>query len=168
MRLSNRPCIARLGQWCTLHRIQPYRSISNLVLNFDHDINTPGDYRVEAKHSGRRNPTQRDVQAKLNFRVEQDTIPPSQLQPWLDGLRSDDRSIRYEAARTLASVAPPSLEETLLGFINNPEFRKYAALAFHRLNSPRSMDAMAELMQGPVTGEQIEAAQYLALSDNQR
>ena len=30
------------------------------------------------------------------------------------------------------------------------------------------MDAMAELMQGPVTNEQMEAAHYLALTDDQR
>jgi hypothetical protein len=30
------------------------------------------------------------------------------------------------------------------------------------------MDAMAELMQGPVTNEQIEAAHYLAMTGNQR
>ena len=138
------------------------------LLNFDHEINTPGDYWVEARHSGMGNPTEGDAHARLNFRVEEDAIAPSELQPWLDGLRSDDRAIRFDAARTLASIAPPSLEETLLGFIHNPEFRIYAALAFHRLNSPRSMDAMAELMQGPVTNEQMEAAHYLALTDDQR
>jgi HEAT repeats len=138
------------------------------LLNFDHEINTPGDYWVEARHSGMGNPTEGDAHARLNFRVEEDAIAPSELQPWLDGLRSDDRAIRFDAARTLASIAPPSLEETLLGFIHSPEFRIYAALAFHRLNSPRSMDAMAELMQGPVTNEQMEAAHYLALTDDQR
>jgi len=142
--------------------------IERFLLNFDHEINIPGDYWVEAKHSGLGNRTVGVVHIKLNFRVEENTIAPSELQPWLDGLKSTDRSKRFEAARTLASIAPPSLEETLLGFINNPEFRGYAALAFHRLNTPRSMDAMAKLMQGPVTSEQMEAAHYLAQSDNLR
>lgn len=142
--------------------------IERFLLNFDHEISTPGDYWVEARHSGVVNPTAGDSHAKLSFRVEEDTIAPSELQPWLDDLRSDHRMKRFEAARTLASIAPPTLEETLLGFINNPEFRIYAALAFHRLNTPRSMDAMAELMQGPVTNEQIQAGRYLALTDNQR
>ncbi|HWZ52318.1 MAG TPA: HEAT repeat domain-containing protein [Granulicella sp.] len=123
---------------------------------------------MEAKHSGLGNPTVGDAHTKLNFRVEENTIPPSELQPWLDGLKSADREKRMEAARALAGIAPPSLEETLLGFINNPEFRRYAALAFHRLNTPRSMDAMAELMQGPVTNEQMEAGRYLAETGNQR
>lgn len=142
--------------------------IERFLLNFDHEINIPGDYWVEAKHSGLGNRTVGVVQTMLNFRVEENTIVPSELQPWLEGLKSTDRSKRFEAARTLASIAPPSLEETLLGFINNPEFRGYAALAFHRLNTPRSMDAMAKLMQGPVTNEQMEAAHYLAQTDNQR
>jgi len=142
--------------------------IERFLLNFDHEIYTPGDYWVEAKHSGLGNPTVGDAHTKLNFRVEENTIPPSELQPWLDGLKSADREKRMEAARALAGIAPPSLEETLLGFINNPEFRRYAALAFHRLNTPRSMDAMAELMQGPVTNEQMEAGRYLAETGNQR
>jgi HEAT repeat protein len=108
------------------------------------------------------------VHTKLNFRVEEDPIAPSELQPWLEGLKSADRNKRFEAARTLASIAPPSLEETLMEFTNNREFRGYAALAFHRLNTSRSMDAMAMLMQGPVTSEQMEAAHYLAQTDNQR
>jgi HEAT repeat protein len=137
------------------------------LLNFDHEINTPGDYGV-AKNSGLGNPTEGDPHVKLSFRVEEDAIAPSELQSWLDSLRLDDRRKRFESARTLASIAPPSLEETLLEFINNPEFRRYAALAFHRLNTPRSMDAMAKLMQGPVTSEQMEAAHYLAQTDNQR
>ena len=142
--------------------------IERFLLNFDHEINIPGDYWVEAKHSGLGNRTVGVVHTKLNFRVEEDPIASSELQPWLDGLKSADRSKRFEAARTLASIAPPSLEESLLGFTNNPEFRGYAALAFHRLNTPRSMDAMAMLMQGPVTNEQMEAAHYLAQTDNQR
>ena len=138
------------------------------LLNFDHVINTPGDYWVEAKHSGMGSRTTGDAHTKVSFRVKENPIAPSELQPWLDGLKSADRSKRFEAARTLASIAPPSLEETLLGFINNPEFRGYTALAFHRLNTTRSMDTMAELMQGPVTNEQIEAAHYLAMTGNQR
>ena len=137
------------------------------LLNFNHEISAPGDYWVETKHSGV-NRTVGDAYAKLTFHVEEKTIAPSKLQPWLDGLRSADRTYRIEAAWILASVAPPALEETLLGFITNPEFRGFTALAFHRLNTPRSMDAMAELMQGPVTNEQIEAARYLALTGNQR
>ena len=141
--------------------------IERFLLNFDHEINVPGDYWVEAKHSGV-NPTVGNAYAKLNFHVEEKTIVRSELQPWLDDLRSADRMKRIEAARTLASVAPPPLEATLLGFITNPEFRGYTALAFHRLNTPRSTNAMAELMQGPVTNEQIEAAHYLALTGNQK
>jgi HEAT repeat protein len=142
--------------------------LERFLLNFDHEINVPGDYWVEAKHSGLEDRTVGDAHTKLTFRVEENTIAPSELQPWLDGLRSADWEKRIEAARTLASLAPPSLEETLLGFVKNSEFRRYTPLAFHRLNTPRSMDAMAELMQGPVTSEQMEAAHYLALTGNER
>jgi len=51
-------------------------------------------------------------------------------------------------------------EAILLAFADNPEFRRYAPLAFHRLHSPRSMKAMADLMtaSSPGTFEQMEAA----------
>lgn len=94
-------------------------------------------------------------------------VAPDAFQPWVNQLTSIDREKRIEAARTLASVAPPSLEEMLLGFADNPEFRRYAPLAFHRLNTRRSIEAMAHLMEGPVSSEQIEAANYLAETNDQ-
>jgi hypothetical protein len=132
------------------------------LLNFGHEIGDPGDYWVEAVHFG---PVDR---TKLSFRVEGNTIAPTELQPWLDGLKSASWEKRTEAARTLASLAPPFLQETLLGFVENPEFRRYAPLALHRLNTPRSMDAMAQLMEGPDTNEQMGAAHYLALTGDER
>jgi len=143
-------------------------STERFLLNFDHEINSPGDYWVEAKNFGVGKATAGDAHVKLNFRVEENAIAPNELQPWLDSLISNDRRKRFESARTLASIAPPSLEEMLLEFINNPEFRRYAALAFHRLNTPRSIHAMAKLMEGSATSEQIEAARYLAQTGDQR
>jgi HEAT repeat protein len=71
---------------------------------------------------------------------------------------------------TLASLAPVSLEATLLEFAGNPEFSRYAPLAFHRLNTPQSLQAMADLSKtaGPGTWEQMEAARYLAETGDQK
>jgi PBS lyase HEAT-like repeat len=140
--------------------------IDRYLLNFQHEISTAGEYWVEAKHVD----VPGQMRAKLHFRVDGDVpaFPPSNFQPWVDQLKSTDQEKRLEAARTLASLAPPSLEAILLTFAANPEFRSYAPLAYHRLHSPRSMKAMAELMKasGRGTFEQMEAARYLAKSDD--
>jgi hypothetical protein len=162
------------GQGCVVNgaprRRQPLLPggtyIGRFLLNFGHEINAPGEYWVDAKRNIGPNHTG-DVRAKLKFRVDVKAIAPNTFRPWLDQLTSINLEKRIEAARTLASVAPPSLEETLLGFADNPEFRRYAPLAFHRLNTRRSIEAMARLMEGPVTNEQIEAAQYLAETNDQ-
>ena len=159
--VSNGP----LAQPRTLRPGESYTE--RFLLNFSHEINLPGDYWVEAKHSGMWNKTAGDSDVKLRFHIGEDTVAPNQLQSLLDALHSTDREKRIEAARILASLAPPSLENALFGFANEPEFRRYAPLAFHRLNTTRSMEKMAELMQGPATNEQLEAAQYLADTHDQ-
>jgi hypothetical protein len=142
---------------------------SRFLLNFRHEINAPSEYWVEAKHLRSRGPiADAYAHAKLYFRVDGNApaLAASKYQPWIDQLQSADRDQRREAARTLASLAPLSLEETLLGFANNPEFRSYAPLAFHRLNTLRSMQAMAYLMTYPETS--AEVASYLAETNNQK
>src|SRR5260370_35371318 len=78
--------------------------------------------------------------------------------------------VRLEAARTLATLGPRSLERTLLGFSDNEEFRRFAPLAFHKLNTERSIAAMAELLVKAKTGsyEHIESAKYLGESGDSR
>jgi hypothetical protein len=73
---------------------------------------------------------------------------------------------RMEAARTLASLAPASLEDVLLTFGDSRELQQFAPLAFHRLNTRRSMAKMAELFSNthPGTYEHTKAAEYLAES----
>ena len=41
-------------------------------------------------------------------------------------------------------------------------------MAFHRLNTRRSIEALAQFMKGPATSEQVEAARYLAETNDQR
>jgi hypothetical protein len=167
-------CPSLGGQSCNvngpLSRPQPLLPgqtyTGRFLLNFNQEINAPGEYRVDAKRNSGPNHTG-DVHAKLRFRVDVKAVAPGTFKPWVDQLKSIDQEKRMEAARTLASVAPASLEETLLGFADNPEFRRYAPLAFHRLNTRRSIEAMAHLMEGPVTSEQIEAAGYLAETHDQ-
>jgi len=158
------------GQPPPLSPLLPGKSrIDRYLLNFSHEISSAGDYWVEAEDVDFAGRGAGEVHAKLYFRVDGD-VPalPSNVQPWVDQLKSTDQEKRLEAARTLASLAPPSVEGLLLTFADNPEFRSYAPLAFHRLHSARSMKALADLMKasGPGTFEQMEAARYLAESDD--
>ncbi len=158
--------------------------IERLLLNFDHKIDTSGDYSVDAvrllSHAGSNldwfSPdTVKDsleVRMTLHFRVDENAAPASasEFQRWVNQLQSTDLMERIEAARTLASLAPPFLENTLLAFADNSEFRRLAPLAFHRLNTPRSMAAMAELLTKSDVGtaEHLESADYLAESDDEQ
>jgi hypothetical protein len=153
--------------------------VERLLLNFDHKIDAPGPYSVEAeRHLSHARAsadyfspdTPKDtleVHTTLYFRVDPSaTQDPKALQTFVDQLRSDDPNKRREAARTLASAAPQSLEDALLAFADNPEFRQFAPLAFHRLNTQRSMKALADLLKKTEVGsyEHIKSADYLAES----
>ena len=91
---------------------------------------------------------------------------PASLQSFVDQLHAKSPEKRREAARTLGSLAPPALENVLIAFADSPEFRQFAPLAFHRLNTQRSMAAMAELLTKaqPGTYEHMTSADYLAQS----
>lgn len=140
--------------------------IQRFLLNFNREVNDPGDYVVNASHFDIPIGAGGEAQANLHFRVDGDAppYPAAKFQPWADQLKSSDPMKRFEAAQTLASLAPRSLEDTLIGFAANPEFRRYAPLALHRLNTPRSIEAMANMVKanGPGTWEQMEGARYLA------
>ena len=157
------------------------KHVERLLLNFDHKIDAPGPYSVEAErhlsHAAASahyfSPdTPKDtleVQTTLYFRVDPNTAQnPKALQTFLAQLRADDPNKRREAARTLASVAAQSLEDVLLAFSDNPEFREFAPLAFHRLNTQRSMKALANLVKKTEVGsyEHIKSADYLAESND--
>jgi hypothetical protein len=156
------------------------KRIERVLLNIDHKVDAPGDYSVEAL----RNLPHASVDANyftdatkgtlqthttLYFRVDQNATQDARaFQPWLDQLHSVDPVKRHEAALTLASVAPRYLEDTLLAFADIPEFRPFAPLAFHRLNTPRSLAAMAQLLRKTEAGapEHMQSADYLAESDD--
>lgn len=155
------------GPLSTPSPLQPGKShVEPFLLNFNHEINAPGGYWVEAKRSG-----PGAMHSKLHFQVDSNLVfPSSQLQAWVDQLKSSDREMRLETARTLASLGPQSIQALLLGFSNDPELRRYAPLAFHRLNTARSFEALADLMKasGPGTFEHLEAARYLAETNDQK
>ncbi len=162
--------------------LQPGKKrIERILLNFEHNISDPADYEVEAVRYPAYASADVDyfqaikntleIRTKLNFRVEQSSESnPMAFQSWVSLLRSIDPQERREAARTLASVAPQSLEDTLLTFADNPEIREFAPLAFYRLKTPRSIAALAELLTKakPGTFEHMKSADYLARIGDQQ
>ncbi|MGD0630185.1 MAG: hypothetical protein ABR987_12575 [Terracidiphilus sp.] len=146
--------------------------VDRFLLNFGYEIDDQDDYRVTATHAGFPFLTFGDAHAELSFRVDGDAsaYPAGKLQEWVGQLKSLEQDKRLEAALTLASVAPVSLQSTLLGFADNAELRSFAPLASHRLNTPESLQAMADLVKtaGPGTWEQMESARYLAGTNDLR
>jgi hypothetical protein len=146
------------------------KRVEHLLLNFDHEIWAPGEYSAEAVRFLPHASADVKVRTTLHFRVDEAaTQDPKTFQPLVDQLRSTDPITRVEAARTLASMAPKSLEDTLLAFADSddPLIRQFAPLAFYRLNTPRSMSAMADLLRKSQPAgkyERIKSADYLAQS----
>jgi hypothetical protein len=131
------------------------KQVERLLLNFDHAIDSGGDYTVEAvRHmpklmgnTGMRDGTQQfEFRSTLYFHVEESSASKESFQPWIDQLKPKDLMVRSEAARVLASLAPRSLEDVILAIVGDPQFRGLAPLALHRLNTVRSTAAMAELL----------------------
>jgi HEAT repeat protein len=146
-----------------------------ILLNYEHKINAPGDYEVQAEihlpyasadlEYFKATKTSLDVRDYLRFRVDQNARPADiTLEAWVELLHSPEAATRREAARTLASLAPKSLEDTLMDFANNAEFRAWAPLAFHRLNTDRSLEGLAGLLRKTEPNEDTQSARYLGES----
>jgi hypothetical protein len=146
-----------------------------ILLNYEHKIDSAGEYQVEAERSVSYasagvdffNATKSSLAARatLTFRIDQNAVlDGANLQSWVELLHSTDPEARREAALTLASLAPKSLEDVLLGFADDSELRQLAPLAFHRLNTPRSLAALAKILETaePGTYEHMKAADFLA------
>jgi HEAT repeat protein len=142
-----------------------------ILLNYEHRLNTPGDYDIDAvKHLGHFADSF-EVRKQLHLRVtDTASFGDRELQLLASKLKSKDADEQNEAARTLASVAPLSLESTILGFADNEQFRRFAPLAFHNLNTDRSLSALGELVikTKPGTYEQMEGIKYLAETGDSR
>ena len=168
---SNLSCPARrISIGCGVFNVvlQPGEThVHRVLLNLSHKVDAAGGYTVQAAYgvpfSGLPEGTP-EVHSTFDFLVEEKPADKKVFQPWVDQLRSTDRLKRKEAARILASVAPQSLEDILLTFANDPWIRDYAPMALHRLNTPRSLAAMKDLLANtePGTWENRKASDYLA------
>lgn len=164
------------------YQLEPGKSrTERILLNYEHKIDTPGEYEVEAlkdlvyapgsldRSSESNNST--EVSQTLHFRVDENAAPDgASIQMLVNQLKSTDRAVRSDAARTLASLAPRSLEELLLSFAKSSEFKEWAPLAFYRLNTPRSLEAMVDLLRKTEAGTSVHtaSARFLAKTEDPR
>ena len=142
------------------------KHVERILLNLAHNVSSAGEYSVKAEVATAfaYGSIITLKPAALHFQVDPHLAKPEILQPLLDQLRSGNRIERMEGARALASAAPLSLEDTLLKFADNLEFRKFAPLALHRLNTQKSMKALKDLLDKPDldTFEFFQTRGYLA------
>jgi hypothetical protein len=147
--------------------------VERRLLNFDHELNQTGDYTVEAVRrvpkidasTRMRDRTQQlEFHSTLYFHVEETPASEESFQPWINQLKSGDQTTRYGAARVLASLAPHSLEDVILNLAASQQLSDLGPLALHRLNTARSMAAMADLLRKSEFGssESMWSDQYLA------
>lgn len=160
--------------------LEPGKKVTErILLNYEHKIDSSGQYEVEAERNLSYAPASEnffststgkdslEVHARLTFRVDENAEwGGADLQNWVELLHSTDSAKRREAGRTLASVAPKSLEDVLLSFADNAELRQWAPIAFHRLNTSRSLAGLARILDTtePGTYEHMKAADFLAES----
>ena len=92
-------------------------------------------------------------------------VDSSKYAAFINQLASPDEQIRREAARTLATLAPPSLEPLLLTFATSKDYvlQESAPLALSNLASNASLAALAEMLTRtqPGTYESMSSAEYL-------
>ena len=156
-------------------RLEPGKTITErILLNYEHNIASAGEYELDVERHFSYAPAVEDyfraakttieVHAHLGFRIDENAIWNSDaLQKWIEELHAQEWEKRTDAARILASLAPKSLEDVLLGFAGNSDLRQWAPLAFHRLNTSRSLEGLAKLLDTtePGTYEHMKSAGFL-------
>ncbi len=146
-----------------------------ILLNYVHKISAAGEYDVKAtRHTSFVSAdldfmtvakTPLEVTQHLHFRIDENAaLDNASIKALVRQLTATDARQRREATLVLATLAPKSQEDLLLGFADNQESREWAPLAFRGLNTPRSLEAMAELVRtaNPGSNEFITSAEYLA------
>jgi hypothetical protein len=140
-------------------------------------VSLPGDYTVDASRdiayaplgSNSRVYTAPDhsvVHQTFHLKVDNALeLSPTVYAPYIRPLDSKDDQVRREAARTLATLAPPALEPLLLTFATSKDYvlKQFAPLALANLATKTSLSALAQMLlyTEPGTYEYMTAAEKL-------
>jgi HEAT repeats len=157
------------------------RLLLNYRNNSQGDLSDPvsiaGDYTVDASREiayappGQNSrvyvaPDHSEAHQVFHLRVDDALeLSPAIYAPYIQQLDSKDDQVRREAARTLATFAPPALEPLLLTFATSKDYvlKQFAPLALANLSTKASLAALAQMLLGtnPGTYEYIKAAENL-------
>lgn len=140
-------------------------------------VRLPGDYTVDASREiayappGRNSrvytaPDHSEAHQVLHVRVDDALeLSPTVYAPYIQQINSKDDQVRREAARTLATLAPPALEPLLLTFAISKDYvlKQFAPLALANLSTKASLSALAGMLlhTDPGTYEYMTAAENL-------
>jgi HEAT repeat protein len=148
-----------------------------LVNFFSHSLSAPGDYEVHAAQTFRytsaggslNTPTdgkEFKVEARFSIRLLKGSQEALQriYQPYVTNLSSDDDEIQSEAQLAIVTGAPPWLEDAIVGMLRKYTSRELALLGLRNLNTPRSREELAKIVQSTseYTQENEAAVNYLA------
>jgi HEAT repeats len=157
------------------------RLLLNYRNNSQGDLSTPvsiiGDYTVDASREiayappGQNSrvytaPDHSEAHQMFHLRVDDALeLSPTVYAPYIQQLNSKDDQVRREAARTLATFAPPALEPLLLTFATSKDYvlKQFAPLALANLSTKASLAALAQMLldTNPGTYEYMKAAENL-------
>jgi hypothetical protein len=131
-----------------------------ILLNYEHDLSKAGIYSVRASRT--LGSTQEKIESSFHI-VLRDGNPDNLVltfQPYVADLHSKDEELRREAARAIGSLAPPFLEDTILSMLDSAATRPFALIGLRHLNTSRSREALAKIVQG-TSGYSYEKAQSI-------
>ena len=140
-------------------------------------VSLPGDYTVDASRdiayvplgsnsSVYTAPDHSVVHQTFHLKVDNALeLSPTVYAPYIRPLDSKDDQVRREAARTLATLAPPALERLLLTFATSKDYvlKQFAPLALANFATKTSLSALAQMLlyTEPGTYEYMTAAENL-------
>ena len=152
--------------------------------DLDPPVSLPGEYTVDALRAiGHAplipnshlftSPNHAEVHQVFDLHIDGTLeADPSVYAPFVQQLTSRDDQVRREAARTLATLAPPALEALLLTFAtsNDSALKQFAPLALANLATKTSLSTLAEMLirTDPGTYESMSAAEYLGRTHDPR
>ena len=130
--------------------------LQRYLLNDWFDLEEAGIYSVRiSQELGLRQPgdNQKTPLGRVEGRFSLSIVPATEptlrqaYEPILRQLSSSDPMLRYEARNIIATMAPPFLEDIIVGFgySSDPSEQSAAVTALERLNTPRSRTELARL-----------------------
>jgi hypothetical protein len=146
----------------------------NILLNFAHNVSTPGDYEILALRTMKYAVVTGDATGNLEFKLEQNLrfrvvsgsreVLRAIYQVYVRNLASQDDEIQRDAEIAIVSGAQPWLEDIIVGMLRKSTSREFALLGLKNLNTTRSREELSKIVKdtAPFTPENEGAVKALA------